>query len=244
MKLLFFKMPRYAYFCVFTWLILAPSKSEAGIIVYNALTEFGIANNPNGVWTYGYGSTPNSGFTPFPDSGTGFFGPYWTNNSFGLANIAFWRNDTWNGGLGVPLGPLNPNGESWLVMHPGSGAGFNHIFLRFTAQIAGVHTIDLDYLAGDNGAVEIWVLHNGSLANPLFHSGVTLAGGDFGSQITLAEGDILDLAIGNAGSHLFDSTPVRFTISVNAIPEPGSGLLVLTGAISLGLFHIRQRRRR
>jgi hypothetical protein len=219
----------------FLMLYFFASHARAGLVIYDALAEFGITNNPNGVWTYGYSATPNTGFTVFPNHGIASGGPYWTDNTIGLSNIAFWRNDTWVNGLGVPPGPSNPAGESWLVMHPGPGAANDHVFLRFTAPTSGPHSIDLRYLAGDNGAVQIWMLHNGDTVTPLFDSGVTGAAGTYNSQVSILSGDTIDLVIGNAGSHFFDSTPVRLTITSTPIPEPGTGLFILLSLLTLGV---------
>jgi hypothetical protein len=125
-------------------------------------------------------------------------------------------------------------------MHPGPGTTNDHILLRFLAPESGLYTVQFEYLPGDNGAVSVWMLQDGNVSLPLYQALGTGSGGSWSSStpILLAGGGTIDLVIGNAGSHQFDSTPVRLTIT--AIPEsnPASA-----GVFGLAVFSAWRRPR-
>src|ERR1700712_5829216 len=87
----------------------------ASATTYNPVTDFSTSNNPNGVWSYGYGTPGN--VTLFPYSGTNFSD---ANYNYG---ITYWAPGV-NGfpvlGItpGVNIGTVNLV-ASELFMHPG-----------------------------------------------------------------------------------------------------------------------------
>jgi hypothetical protein len=87
--------------------------------------------------------------------------------------------------------------------------------VRWTAPVGGSANIFGSFGAGDQGAVSVWVLHNGE---SLFNVNGTGAAQPFNLTRTLAIGDTLDFVVHNFNGISFDTTPLAATISVPIIP--------------------------
>lgn len=181
----------------------APDVVEAPVSADFA-TDFSNVANPSGAWTFGYtaGSPEGDGgalvaFTT-PKESTGYhlwIDPTHVNLD---APSAFHNasNSTING-----VAP----GEAGL--HPGSVA--EYAVARWTAPRAGTYAVKVQFKEGDQGDTNGLLLHNGVV---LVNEASTSTNAVHDLTVTLAAGDKLDVAVGNKGDFLYDSTPVIFSI--------------------------------
>lgn len=214
---------------------------RTGSAVYDAVADFG-ADNPNGVWSYGYG-TVGGDFTLAPDFTTGnieYRGGGVTANAWrGFHHNATAQAQPRHTGL-----TLQPHA---VTMHPGNSV--NHLAkLRFTAPAGGCYDVDVTWTAADQQAKKtwVWVYTNAETESGAVYP-FTPAGfkesfsqglegyGDSASYIhsfNLQEGEILSFEVGNGGDGYYDdSLDLALTIAevacaaevvVEATCQPGS----------------------
>lgn len=211
------KAERWA-FLLASAMIACPTSSSA---VWDFTADFSVTNsNPNGAWTYGIKHAANlSGpVLAFPDSGNDGTWMFWND----LAHIQ----------LGAPACAKNLS-TSWIngiapgeaQMHPGPSDEVTTT--RFTAPAAGTYHIFGKFGAGDGGAVDVYVYHNGA---SLLTEYATIIESGWDWILTMSGGDTVDFMVGNAGSFYYDSTPLYARIE--AVPEPSS-LVALAAATLL-----------
>jgi hypothetical protein len=173
--------------------------------------------------------------TNFSSSGLGTYGYYWSSSSPPSAPV-IWRNSSGGTVFGCPDGEL--------IMHPGSGgAEHERSVIRFTAPVSGNYDVDLTYLQGDSGLVDLHLLLNSDTGTPLFESlGEGGAGGwSSPTDLSLSVGDTIDFVVGNHDGYFFDNTPFNLVITSSSVPEPsvagGLGLL----AVALCTWRLRRK---
>ena len=184
-------------------------------VQYDAVKDFSITANPNGVWTYGWTSSLGSPLTPYTVTDTitipgisawlaaGIYSanpPYVAHNDAGVLICA---------GFCVP--PID------LHLHPGPNGEYSVV--RWTAPSSGTIGIQGVFEGLDPGgptSTDVHVLHNSSRSllrgpinsyrQPLAFSGILLR---------VVAGDTIDFAVGfgNNGTHYYDSTGIRFVIT-------------------------------
>lgn len=230
------KMFRSAVFSV--GVLCAMAQLPASATTWDATADYGPANttNPNGVWSYGYDPAAQAGyqfkaFDLYIPSENG--AAVWRDSTYiSLGTPAFFRN---NGST-----TLNGVAPGQLGMHPGPVANDDAAVLRFTVPSAGVYGFSGQFFAGDQGETDVVVVLNGNRASPLLSLPSTTSNPVFAmNSLQLQAGDTLDFVLGNAGSYLFDTTPLA--LQVSSVPEPGTALL---GALGLGVVLAGVRRRR
>ena len=111
----------------------------------NALTEFSIAQNPNGVWSYGYRTSAGAPFKLYPsrDATAGNFGAWYD------ASIP----DVWN----LPQ-VAHWSGSPFIHMHPGPQG--QPTILRWTAPSATTLNISGRFENMNNATTDVHVVHN------------------------------------------------------------------------------------
>ena len=211
---------------------------------YDAAAQFSLASNPNGVWSYGYG-TPGSTFTPFAVE---------TSAWRGFSGFGAW-DATPNG---YPYAGLNPSGMTYnvytavvpsgvLFMHPGNSDAEATI-VRFTAPVSGSYDVAgfferLDTSNGAGDGVGVTIYDNGAslIARSLIPNTSYLAQSKFNVVATLAAGDVLSFVDDRNADYGYDATGLAATItSMTAVPEPASSSVLGIGL--LAMIGLRRRR--
>jgi hypothetical protein len=225
------------------------SLAHAATATYNLATDFSIASNPNGVWSYGYETTLG--------------GPLILYNTPSTSNgIRYWNSSTVNV-TGDPTVFFNPTNAPITVgtytvpaglaaFHPGSLDEYS--VYRFTAPTTGLYTLTSSYgtIDRNRGVTDLHVLLNNL---PIFASCLGNApptcpqSAQFNpAPLALTAGAIVDFAIGfgqpqATNNYLFDSTAIiaQFTTPI-AVPGPiaGAGLPALFGLA--GAWFVRRRK--
>src|SRR5579862_6769865 len=198
-------------------LTLLGVRNASASLIYNNAADFSAANNPTGVWTYG--------FLPPGSLNTAAFSLY-TNSAPVLAtspavNIAYWDSpSTFN-----PSVFHNPSGsvvqQTTVTIQPGQ-AGFHpgpngeYSVYRFTAPAAGPYALNAVFTGIDTvgTTTDVHVLDEGT---SLFSGNINGFGStqSFATTLTLAAGDHVDfvVGVGSNGTFFNDSTALDATLT-------------------------------
>ena len=213
---------------------------------YDAAADFSSANGGSSVWSYGWDVSDAAGDYTFtaldlydssnhPDTGY----KTWNASShsyFGTPGM--WVNLGSGTRYGVAVGQL--------TLHPAEDQhGFdndNAAILRFTAPTAASYTVNAQFLTGDVGQTDAWIVRNGSFASATA-LGTTSADPVYSATLSLAAGETVDFVVGHSTDNLWgDNTPVIVTIQ-SPVPEPESGALMAGGLALLARLRRRSGRR-
>lgn len=225
-------------------LLIAANAACSAATTYDPYSEFSLTNNPNGVWSYGYGIPGAGTFTlsefQFDYSGPGY---HWTG----------WNLDNHEPSIYVGHGShTDVNVPNDVVgMHPGNADDLAAIVM-FTAQISGSYTISgsfekIDTSVGFGTGVELYICKNltdcSLYSNYLPPTTTYLQQVSFSFLTNLAAGDTIEFEVArHNGVFINDSTGLKasLTTDATATPEPSSLMLLGTG---IGTLSVLGRRR-
>jgi hypothetical protein len=188
-----------------------PSAPAAKKTVYNAANDFSIANNPNGVWSYGYEAKIGSAFVLYKANkvvrAPGL--DAWTDSSLGTDPCVIHNRTNSPITFTTVTEPANA-----LSFHPGSGGQFG--IIRWTAPADGSYQIKVTFTGFDfNGptTTDVHVLHNSAA---IFNGIVSAykSGPSFDGNISTLKGDTIDfvVGVGENKSYWNDTTGIDATI--------------------------------
>jgi hypothetical protein len=178
---------------------------------YNALEDWSITSNPNGVWSYGWERTLGDPLTLYTFAGTCEEGgvSWWVIDCDTLPGIG--HNDTQERKCYYTW-CLPP---TYLLLSPGPNGEFS--ILRWTAPATGNFLIEGEFTGLDYAyptTTDVHVLVNSSrslLSGPITSYKLPLT---FAMKVTLSAGDTVDFAIGFGynDNYFGDATGVRFAV--------------------------------
>jgi hypothetical protein len=212
--------------------------------VYDAFADFSVpGSNPNGAWTYAYGSVGSA--TQMEVSGTG---PSNGNSPF-PANIEYWQAA--NPVSLVPVIGKSTDGQplsfltvtvpgNMLLVHPGIDSD---VIVQWTAPTAGKYSFSGFYSLQDSSPSGVIgsvfkndvSLYTGPLAGALGFG----ASEKFSGIETLAAGDKLSFVVNNGGLYYNDST--GFDVTISSVPEPTTWAMMILGFVGIGFMTYRRK---
>lgn len=204
---------------------------------YRNDNDFSTAQNPNGVWSYGYALTEGGTFNAFTHAMTvGSMQTWYTPSLYELGTPAVYRNSS--------LDPVSLASATIYGLDAGFHPGPSSLAIyRFTAPGSGTYSVEALFFTQDTNAtgVNVHIFKNG--ATSLFASPVTLAQSTkfWSGNVTLATGGTLDFAVDNGGFFHYDSTGLG--VQIAAVPEPQTYALFGVGLSLVGLA-LRRRKHR
>jgi hypothetical protein len=205
---------------------------------YNAVTDFSLASNPNGAWSYLVSGTLLGNPTSNNPSFVGL--DYWWNGqAIPNSSIVAW-NSTGSTQTYSSTVVLPPN---VLLLDVELNA---NVDVRFTAPATGAYSITGYFLGVDTSerSHSVTILDNGT---SIFTGTIASYNQNdpFGLTETLAAGDTIDFESLTPGAFSNLGTGLSATVAtVSATPEPGTAALIPGAALMLyGLRRLRTRRR-
>jgi len=229
--------------CVFrvsaVLVLLGCSQTICANTVYNVVTDFSVASNPNGVWTYEHSGIAYTGAQGFPNLLPGV--PAWWTGLSVPNSLIIGQNVT---GSSVTSSTITiPNNTLW--MDPESGS----VSVVFTAPLAGVYAISGDFRGIDTvgNSHPVSIFDNGV---SVFSAAIAGFGADdsFSLSESLSAGDTISFTVGTGSassscSYCFLSTGLDGTITLSSTPTPEPGTLTLLGSGLLAVAGIWRRKR-
>ncbi len=174
-------------------------------VSYDATADFQGANNPNGVWSYGYSHFGGTGYALSLFDIFSLPNLWQSSQVNSLGTPSFWKNAGTSASFGV--------GPGQLSLHPGPASNGDIAILRFTAPLTGMYSVTSTFYPGDSGDMSATIILNGNALNPLYFSPTTNGTPSYTGSIRLAQGDSVDFAVGNNGSFLNGNTPLSVLIA-------------------------------
>ena len=166
-------------------LLMLSLTSMAQATVYDVFSDFSLASNPNGVWSYGYETTLGGTLNLYDSADTS-------------GGYEVWRSTVVQS-LGAPADWINPTASTIGVtpahtagFHPGTKGEFS--IYRFTTPSTGSYVLSSIFSGIDGGGTDVHILNNGA---QIFTANIT--GGstsNFGNTLSLTAGDLIDFAVG------------------------------------------------
>ncbi|MBI2842941.1 MAG: alpha-galactosidase [Armatimonadetes bacterium] len=198
---------------------------------WNASTDFSVAGNPNGVWSYGYA----------PNLAAGYQLVHYAGHGIGAQLPAGWQNvQYWWASYATPAvynNPASTNAVSeWgtipaqsMAMHPGMNN--ERSVVRWTAPAEGLCAIRGSFKALNFGKVDGTVLQNGLvLWTRNMDAGQSSS---FILDVLAAANDTVDFAGGYGADNTFSGDLTGLSATVELVPGSSTG--TITGTVTANL---------
>ena len=183
---------------------------------YDAVKDFSLQSNPNGVWSYGWQSTLRAALTLYPVADT---------NCYPGFGMSAWHEE---GPCSVPFVVHNDTDKqicierdricwptTYLGLHPGRNGELSVV--RWTAPSSGRFLLEAAFegLDADNGGTDVHILIRNKislLSGPINIYQWPLT---FKRIVHVSAGDTLDIVVGfgKDGNYYNDSTGIRFKLT-------------------------------
>lgn len=205
--------------------------ASAGVMTWDAVSQFGYNSNPSDPWSYGLEPQTLTG----PDAPT----PEPNAAEFSLLSTPLNSNGFvgWTTASSYPVVAVNTSNATAYGVAPGQLAiqpdnNEDAGVVRWTSPINGLVNIDGQFYPGDKGIMDVAVLVDGHETFSASDSGA------FDQTVFVNAGDTVDFAVTEGpDGYNYGNTPLSATIS--AVPEPSSAVIALSGGAGL---LIRRRR--
>lgn len=180
---------------------------------YNATTDYSLASNPNGVWSYGYMSPDLNinTFSLYTTTASSFWLQWYTPGISGDSTPAIAYNSQPTVQYGVAPGQL--------TLHP--GPAYQASVLRFTAPIDGTYNFVGQFFAGHTGIMSVAVR---KVSTMLWSASDA---GSFNLTQTITAGTVMDFMV--YGGYGAGNTPIALVVTGPdpiPIPEPNTCLFL------------------
>jgi Repeat of unknown function (DUF5648) len=185
------------------------SAAPAPTGVFNIATDFSIATNPNGAWSYGYKASSGSPFQLFNTP---------TVNAFGVVGFDRWNTPSVGAEPHVMFNKTNTDlnyvtftvPAKTLQLHPGSNGEI--AVARWTAPSSGTYQLNAIFRANDNTTTLVNILKNGV---NLFNNSISGTGmiASYNAPISIVANDTLDFLVDRNLEYHFDSTGLAVSIT-------------------------------
>ncbi len=226
---------KFRFTAVATAIATCLAASAANAVIYDPAIDFESGfttkSNANGVWSYGYSSTPTSAITLYDSQTTGA----------DSANQQMWISSAINCCVASPSVGYN-NGLAFNDGNVGQAADQIDMVssvsqgvsddLVFTAPSTGEYALTSSFIGDQYGiGVDVSVVKNGSV---IFSSTVTSFGQvvPYNTSFSLDKGDTVEFAVQQGGGD--QNTGLDVSLSTAAVPEPAVWALMVVGFGLLG----------
>ena len=192
---------------------VTPTPTPTPSVTYNAVNDFSLTNNPNGVWSFGT-KTSNASFTAYANNGQPWNGVrVWSNNPGGVCCDMVAKNTT---GTTLSYAGVISQPADLLNLHP-NGNG-NKAAVRWTAPANGTYQFQGRFQGLDTvgTTTDATILRNGT---PIWSNNVNGFGTQVNYDLTLAltAGEVIEFAVGWGTNNNANNDSTGLAITVNSI---------------------------
>jgi len=203
---------------------------------YDAFNDFSLTNNPNGTWSYGFG-TPGTSFTGYSTSVTNCTGIAGLScrdvftNSVPYVGENVTGSPIHSGSLTIPIGSLD--------IHPYVSP--SDTIVQWTAPSTGNRQITGSYELLDSSSFGATALIYAG-ATQLLDDALTTSSSSvhFSFTESLTAGETLEFTEGPNSSGVYFSDSTGFDATVSSVPEPASLALLCAALAGFGVIHPRK----
>jgi hypothetical protein len=186
--------------------------SRAGVTKFSAADDFSVAQNPNGVWSYGYSQSLTSSLVLYDDPQNIGGVDFLFSKALNVINTPTVSHNPTDTAINLGPGLWQPNE---LTFHPGPNGEFSHV--RFTAPADDVYSAAGRFAGFDfvGTTTDVHVLVNGAEVFSADVVGTVGTNKPFSvAGVPLKAGDTIDFAVGFGRNQEFSNDTTALTATV------------------------------